>query len=55
MKVLRLDTFDLIGDYDALYDQSGYETGRCGHASLSDVSSKLLGESSQVFKWIDRD
>lgn len=24
MKVLRLDTFDPIGDYDALYDQSGY-------------------------------
>ena len=54
MKVLRPDTCDPIGDYDDLYDKCGYEPERCGHANLSDISSKLLGESRHVFKRIDR-
>lgn len=53
MKVLRPDTCDPIGDYDALYDKCGYETERCGHASPSDIASQLLGEYYYVFKWID--
>lgn len=54
MKVSRPDTCDPIGDYDDLYDKCGYETERCGHANLSDISSELLGKSRHVFKRIDR-
>lgn len=53
MKILRPDTCDPIGDYDALYDQWGYETERCSHAGPSDIAAQLLGDYCYVFKWID--
>lgn len=53
MKVLRLDTCDPIGDYDARFDKCGYETERCSHAGPSDIASQLLGDYCHAFKLID--